>query len=195
MLIVVRHGQTDANRNGLLQGRADLPLNATGREQALNVARYLQSSGAKRIVSSPLQRALSTATEIAEGLGLRVDVDDRLIELDYGDWDQRRLADVGPDEWAAWRADSGYSPPGGESLVSVSARARAFGDEVRKEAAEGVVIAVSHVSPIKALVAWALGAPDDVTWRMQLDVCAVSRIGIRNGVPALLTFNERAHGQ
>lgn len=191
-LIVVRHGQTEANRNGLLQGRADLPLNSNGIEQAQAVATYLAASGAQRVVSSPLQRAVSTAAAIGDLLGLRVEIDERLIELDYGDWDQRPLVDVEPKQWAQWRADVNFTPPNGESLVAVSERARAFGDEVLRSYRDDVTIAVSHVSPIKALVAWALGVPDVTTWRMQLDVCAVSRIGWRNGVPALLTFNERA---
>lgn len=191
-LIVVRHGQTEANRFGLLQGRADLPLNARGREQARAVAAYLSACGAQRIVSSPLLRATSTAAAIADALGLTVEVDARLIELDYGDWDQRPLAEVRPQEWAQWRADLSFAPPNGESLASVSERTRAFGEEVLRRYDDDVTVAVSHVSPIKALMAWALGASDETTWRMQLDVCAVSRIGWRNGVPALLTFNERA---
>ena len=191
-LIVVRHGQTEANRNGLLQGRADLALNERGREQARAVADYLSACGARRVVSSPLLRATNTAAAIADALGLPVEIDERLIELDYGDWDQRPLSSVSAQQWAQWRADLSFAPPNGESLASVSERVRAFGEEVLRRYSDEVTVAVSHVSPIKALMAWALGVSDETTWRMQLDVCAVSRIGWRNGVPALMTFNERA---
>src|SRR4051812_47094038 len=103
MIILVRHGQTEMNREGRLQGRLDAPLTELGMEQARRCAASLAGTDAGTVVTSPLQRAADTARQIAAVLGAAVEIDDRLIELDYGDWDGRRLGDVGPAEWARWR--------------------------------------------------------------------------------------------
>jgi broad specificity phosphatase PhoE len=139
-----------------------------------------------------LQRAADTAREIATALGVPMEIDDRLVELDYGEWDGRKLGDVGATEWTAWRADPSFAPPGGESLASVAARVAEFCAERLR--ADTTMVAVSHVSPIKAAVAWALGVDEDATWRMQLDVASVTRIGRRANGPAFLAgYNDVAH--
>ena len=86
-LVFVRHGQTDANRNGVLLGRLDVPLNDAGREQAAVVATRVALLAPARIVTSPLVRAADTAQIVAVACGLEVDVDARLIEVDYGEYD------------------------------------------------------------------------------------------------------------
>ena len=188
MIAFVRHGQTELNRRGRLQGRLDAPLSALGAEQAAALARGFASEPVTRVISSPLQRAVATATAIADAHGLAVEIDGRLVELDYGDWDGRALADVPSEAWAAWRTEVGFAPPGGETLADVTARVASFCTDVL---GDELVIAVSHVSPIKAAVCNALQVDDRVTWRMQLDVAAVTRIGRRpDGSPYLLGFND-----
>jgi len=190
MITLVRHGQTAANRGGLLQGRADVPLTALGHRQAALVAAALPAPA--RVLASPLRRAVDTATPIAERFGLEVEVDDRLLELDYGEWDQRSIGDVMPEEWQRWRDDPSFAPPGGESLEDVAARAASFCSEMLDTG--GGVVAVSHVSPIKAGVAWALAAGTAVTWHLLLELASVTRIVSRPGGRAcLLVFNETAH--
>ncbi len=190
MIAFVRHGQTELNRTGRLQGRLDVPLSALGAEQAAALARGYASEAVTRVVSSPLQRAVATATAIAREHALTVEIDDRLVELDYGDWDGQPLADVPPEAWAAWRTDAGFAPPGGEALADVSGRVASFCADAL---ADALVIAVSHVSPIKAAVCRALGVDDRVTWRMQLDVASVTRIGRRpDGGAYLAGFNDTA---
>ena len=148
-----------------------------------------------RVVASPLQRAIATARAIADPHGLSVDIDDRLVELDYGDWDARGLRDVSPEEWDAWRADVHFTPPGGESLVSVTARVVEFCVE---QAADGFTVAVSHVSPIKAAVCWALGVDERASWRMHLDLATVTRVGRRGNAPTsrrTTSLRSRLHGE
>ena len=199
MLILVRHGQTDANRDGLLQGRVDNPLNERGVEQAMVVARALRTSGAQRIVASPLIRAQQTAACIATELGLAVETDEQLIELNYGDWESRPLQEISAEQWAHWRTHSQFAPRGGESLDAVAARSVAFAGAVLDGSLDSgsrfPTIAVSHVSPMKAIVAWALGAGTPATWRMHLDTAAVCRIGTRSGIPYLASFNEAQGAQ
>ncbi len=183
MLVLVRHGRTAANARGLLLGRADPPLDDVGRAQAAALAEVV--AGARRAVSSPLARTRETAAL----LGLPVEVDERWIELDYGELDGRPLAEVPAELWRTWRADVGFAPPGGESLAALGSRVRAACADLAAEAAEGDVVVVSHVSPIKAAVAWALGVGDELAWRLHVAPGSVSRVGVRDGVGVLHSFN------
>ena len=192
MIDFVRHGQTAHNRDGLLQGRVDLELSERGLAQAERVASRYAGASVARVVSSPLRRARQTAAAIAAVTGCDVEIDERLLELDYGEWDGRPLGEIAPEQWAAWRADPNFAPPGGESLVAVTARVAAFCAE--RLDADDRVVAVSHVSPIKAAVAWALGVPEGVTFRMQLGLASITTVGARpDGAGYLLSFNDSAH--
>jgi len=190
-LILVRHGQTDANRDGLLLGRSDPPLNATGREQAAAAALRVAAFGPVRVLSSPLLRARETAEIVAAELGLPVGFDHRLIEVDYGDHEGTPLADLPRDLQARWRTDPAFAPPGGESLAEVQVRVGAFAAEVLGQLRDGPVVAVSHVSPIKAVVCWALGLGPLHQWRMRLDNATLTRLAPGPDGPVLLSFNER----
>ena len=151
MLCLVRHGRTDANARGLLLGRADPPLSDEGRRQADALAAKIPANA--RVIASPLRRAVETAS----AFGRTVEIDERWIELDYGELDGVRVDDVPEAVWRAWRADPAFVPPGGESLVALGTRVRAACDELAPDAREREVVVVSHVSPIKAAIAWALG--------------------------------------
>jgi broad specificity phosphatase PhoE len=188
VLTLVRHGQSDANARGLLCGRTDPPLTEVGREQARALAAGLERP--TRIITSPLGRAHETATLIAEPARLPVEVDDRWIELDYGALDGRPASALTGDGWRTWRADPEHVPAGGESLAAVAARVQDACTTLAADAATGEVVVVSHVSPIKAAVAWALGVGIDVAWRMFLVDAAVCRIDTRSPTPVLLAVND-----
>jgi len=190
VLILVRHGQTTLNASGQLVGRLDPPLTDVGRRQAVALGEAVR--GAARVVSSPLSRARETASLL--GLDAPVEVDERWIELDYGEWDGRPFADVPAEQWAHWRADPSFAPPGGESLDSVGARVAAACADLLDDAARRDIVVVSHVSPIKAAVAWSLGVGQETSFRMHLANASVTRIaqGMAGG-PVLHSYNETAH--
>jgi broad specificity phosphatase PhoE len=190
-LILVRHGQTAVNAGGRLQGRIDAPLTDLGREQAQATAAAVAAAipDVDRVVASPLRRAQQTAA----AFGRPVETDDRWIELDYGDWDGHVLGSMPAEEWERWRRDPHFAPPGGESLVELAARVAAACAELAEEARHHDVVVVSHVSPIKAAVAWALGVGPETSWRMFLGVAAVTRIGVGPKGPSLLSYNEVGH--
>jgi len=192
VLILVRHGQTAANAAGLLLGRLDVDLDDRGRTQADRLAAVLGVPGV-RVVSSPLCRARTTAAAIAGRSGGAVEVDDRWVEVDYGVVDGTPLAEVPAGMWERWRSDPEFVPEGGESLVAVARRVRAACEELAAEASFRDVVVVSHVSPIKAAVAWALGAPVSAVWRMYVAVASISRIAIGEVGPVLHSFNETGH--
>ncbi len=190
-LLLVRHGQTDANVAGLLLGRTDPPLNDSGRAQAEAAAERVASFAPERVLTSPLLRAVETAEIVAARCGLTVDAEDRLIEIDYGEYDGLPFAALPTDLVRRWRTEADFAPPGGESLASVGVRMAALGVELLGALANGPVVAVSHVSPIKAAVCWALGLPDLASWRMRLDNASVTRLAPGPEGPVLLSFNER----
>ena len=185
MIVFVRHGETVPNREGRLLGWVDAPLTEVGRRQAEQLAARLRDLAPAAVVSSPLGRARETAAPIAAAVGGEVEIDDRLIEIDYGEWDGRPLVELPSDVVARWRRDADFAPPGGESLRRVGGRVAGFCEE--RLGRDGVVVAVSHVSPIKAAVCWTLGVGDQLAWRMRLDVASITRIAAG---PALLSFNE-----
>jgi broad specificity phosphatase PhoE len=184
--LLVRHGITDANAQGLLLGRADPPLSDAGRRQAQALAALIPPDA--RVVSSPLQRTRETAS----AFGRPFTVDDRWIELDYGDYDGMALRDVPDDLWRSWRRDPEFVPAGGESLAMLGRRVRGACDELRDEVEARDVVVVSHVSPIKAAIAWALQVDDGVAWRMFVDVASIARITVGPTGASLRSLNERA---
>ena len=184
MLILVRHGQTEANRHGLLLGRADPPLCRAGRDQAEALARALPRPA--RLVSSPLTRAVETARAV----GAEIEIDERWIEMDYGRLDGCPASDLDAAGWRAWRDDPTHVPAGGESVAAVGARVRAACHDLADTAADADVVVVSHVSPIKAAIAWALGVGDEVAWRMWVEDAAVCRIDTSGSAPRLRAFND-----
>ena len=184
MLVLVRHGRTDVNARGLLLGRLDPPLDELGRLQAEQLVMAMERPD--RVISSPLRRAQETA----EAFGLPVEIDERWIELDYGDYDGRPFAEVPAEVWRDWRADPHFVPAGGESLVMLGNRVRQACEELLEEARDGDVVVVSHVSPIKAAIGWALGTGDEVAWRMFVRVASIARVAIGPWGPSLHSFNE-----
>ena len=187
MLIVVRHGRTEANRDGRLLGRLDVDLDDLGRRQATAMAASV--GPVDRIVTSPLRRTRQTA----DAWGQEVEVDERWIELDYGALDGTPMRDVEPAVWDAWRRDVGYAPPAGESIAALGERVRAACDAIVADAVDRNVLVVSHVSPIKAAVGWALGVGEAIAWRMFVAPASVTRIAVSERGPSLHAFNLVDH--
>ena len=175
------------NARGLLLGRDDPPLDELGRTQAADIARAIDP--VTRVIASPLRRAQETAA----AFGMPVETDERWIELDYGEWDGRPLADVPAETWAAWRADPDFRPPGGETLHELGDRVRAACADLAATAHDESIVVVSHVSPIKAAVAWALGCGDELSWRLFVAPGSISKIDVRDGRSVLVSFDETAH--
>lgn len=186
-LYLVRHGRTAANAGGLLLGRADPELDEVGRAQAAALASVVPSPA--RVISSPLRRCRDTAASFDAA----VEVDDRWIELDYGEWDQQPLSSIPAEVWARWRADLDFRPPGGETLRELGVRVRAACTAVVDDARDEDVVVVTHVSPLKAALAWAVDVGDEIAWHLHVTPASISRVGVRPHGPVLLTFNETAH--
>lgn len=149
----IRHGQTDWNRDGLLQGSSDIPLNETGRAQAHDAFMTLRSRPWDAVVSSPLRRARETAQIIAEGLGIELGpAYPELIERDYGALEGTSSA-AAIERWP----DRGY--PGAESLDSVATRGAAALERLAADLPGASVLVVCHGTIIRYTLARLAGRP------------------------------------
>ena len=196
-LFLVRHGEAAANTEMRYLGTRDDPLTERGAEQARLLAQALGELPIRAVYSSPLSRTMATAHPIAGTLGLAVVPEPRLRESSFGAWEGLTRGEVlarGDEDrglLARWESDPETAPPGGESLAEVERRTRQLAGELASRHAGEWVVLVSHVSPIKALLAAALGAPLAVARRVFLDPATLSVIDW--GDPPLVRLIN-AHG-
>jgi broad specificity phosphatase PhoE len=191
VIILVRHGQSTTNELGLLVGRSDPPLTELGRRQASALEPWL--SDVDEVWVSPLARARETAALALPGR--EQVVKESFIELDYGDLDGTSVAEMTTQHWRAFEVEHERAFGGGESLADVDKRVHAeldvlFDDDSSLlHAPSSHLVIVSHVSPIKSAVTWALGVPGSTTWRMRLENGSMTVIGVRARVPQLIRYN------
>lgn len=148
-------------------------------------------------MTSPLSRTRVTAELIAGafaerlGRGGEVELDEALVELDYGSLEGRRMADIDPGQLTSWRHDPSWRPAGGETLTELHRRVGRWCEAMTETASGADVIAVSHVSPIKAAAAWAIGGGPELAWKMTLRIASISRIS--TSPRSLVSFGETGH--
>lgn len=199
-LILVRHGETDDNKNLVFQGQEGRGLNERGREQAaLLAARFTAAQiRAAAIYTSDLDRARETAAIVGGALGLEPRLDPDLREVFLGAWQGLSQAQVEarfPDEWAAWTRGDDLARGGGESYAALGDRlSRAIG-RISEAHPVSTVVVVSHGAAIKTFVArvLGLGTPGLRTYRAahNTGVCVVERGP--DGVHRLLVWNDASH--
>jgi broad specificity phosphatase PhoE len=187
VLILVRHGRTAANAAHLWQGRLDLPLDDHGHAQAATLPAAVGPVDV--LISSPLQRARLTAAY----LGSAVQLDERWIELDYGTLDGKPVAELAQQEWERWRADRHFNPGGGETMAELADRVRPACEELCALAEDRNVVVVSHVSPIKAAVMWALDVGIEHVFGTFLEQASITRLALSPARRVLWSFNEHGH--
>lgn len=164
---LLRHGRTEYNAGGRMQGHLDTMLADEGRAQAAAVVPLLAAVGFDRIISSDLTRAYDTALAVAEACALPLSVDKRLRETHLGDWQGRTVAEIEseqPGAIAAWRSDPRWAPPGGESRMDVVNRSlpvvaeldAAYADDPEERS----VLLVAHGGMIAGMVCGLLDLPE-----------------------------------
>jgi broad specificity phosphatase PhoE/ribonuclease HI len=177
-LLLLRHGQTELSVQRRYSGRGNPELTDIGRQQADDAARHLGAKGGiSAVVSSPLKRAHDTAKAAADALGLTVEIDDDLIETDFGEWEGLTFPEASklhPEVHGRWLRDTSLPPPGGESFDEVQHRVQRARDRIIAEHGTGTVLVVSHVTPIKTLLRLALGAGPSILHRLHLDLASLS---------------------
>lgn len=176
-VILLRHGQTPASVGRLYSGRGNPSLTDLGREQAAQAAELLRGTGIDAILSSPLDRARQTAEAVNAGRGLAVEVEEGLIETDFGAWEGLSFGEArerDPELHGRWLGDTSVAAPGGESFDEVHARVAALLDRVVAEHRGRTVLLVSHVTPIKTALRIALDVGPQLLYRLHLDLASIS---------------------
>ena len=174
MIYIIRHGQTEKNRANVLQGRSDIPLNDSGRQQAEEVRNRLIKAGIHfdLVYTSPLIRAVQTAAIIAEGIPQVKD--ERLIEMDYGPYEGMDLANPAPEVLEFFR-DFVHNPaPNGmEPLQAIVVRLGSFLGEIREEAAEKNILISTHAIAMKGALEYLTPDSGGSYWSKFIGNCAV----------------------
>jgi probable phosphoglycerate mutase len=196
-LLLVRHGETELTAHRRYSGRGDVPLTERGQHQAAMVAARISAMDLPiaAVVTSPLERCVRTAELIAANTPVVVEPD--LIECDFGIWEGLTFAEVHerwPDQVSSWLAATRAAPPGGESFAAVGQRVGRAVARLRQQYQSGVVVIVSHVSPLKIMLRDALDARDSFLHRCYLDPAGLSIVDLwPDGGVAVRTVNDTAH--
>jgi probable phosphomutase (TIGR03848 family) len=201
-VILVRHGRTAANVNGVLAGRADgVQLDQIGRDQAACTADRLAALPLVAVASSPLERCRQTARMILDRQAASPTalVEEGITECDYGEWQGRAISEVAKDKlWSVVLTQpSAAEFPGGESMATMQARSVAA---IRRHDAafesehgpDAVWVAVSHGDIIKSVLADAFGMHLDLFQRITVAPASVSIVRYRADRPEVLATNTDA---
>ena len=179
-LLLVRHGETDWNRDRRWQGHADLPLNDDGRRQAQALADGLAEEPLDAIYSSDLARAYETARTVAERKGLPVAVDPDLREIDVGAWEgltSDEIEERWPGDLSRWRAGEASLGRGGETREQLHERIVRAARRIAAAHPGQRVLVVSHGGALRALALHAQAMERD----QRLENCGVVRVVVENG--------------
>ena len=194
----IRHGETAWNAEGRLCGRTDVPLSAAGRSQARALARRLMSLPVTALYCSPLSRALETAQIIGQAVGIEPAPDDRLAELNYGDWEGGTFASIQhtyPEVFRAWVADPGrVAPPGGETGEELVRRVAPFLHHLATQYSEGNVVVVCHKTVCRLVACHILGLPlSEYRRRLAMDNAALNILQYNAEGWRLVRLNDTSH--
>ena len=198
-LYLLRHGQTAMSRANVFCGRGlDPALTDEGASMAQAFAGAYRSSAWTAIYSSPLARAVATATPLASALDLPVVVRDELAEIDYGEWDGLTADAVARDwhdEYERWTADPAWNPPtGGETAIALAQRMTNVIEEITGAHMDGNVLVVSHKASIRVLLCALLGV--DVgrfRYRFGCPVGSVTIVEMGGHGPLATAVADRSH--
>jgi probable phosphoglycerate mutase len=187
-IVLLRHATTAATGRRLGGRKPGVHLDAPGRAQAVAAARRLAALPVSAVYASPLERTRETAAAVARTHGLRVRIERGILEVDYGDWTDRPLAQLR--RLTLWRtvlqAPSRMTFPGGESIRSAQQRAVEATERIAAAHPGETVVLVSHADVIKAVVAHHLGMGLDLFQRIVISPASSSVIVLPVGAPPVL---------
>jgi probable phosphoglycerate mutase len=198
-ILLVRHGETDWNASGRIQGHNDTPLNAAGRQQAQRTAQRLACEPIKALYSSDLARALETATIIGAPLGLTVVTSARLRERQYGLWEGLTAAEIQaryPEQFAIWRArTTDFAPPQGETRSELLTRALAELQTIARRHVREMVVVVTHGGLCYVLINHILGSVDGDQREFTFGNASIHTLEVTGDRWSVISMNETAHLQ
>ncbi len=192
----VRHGQTNANKQGLIFGRLDWDLNTEGVNEAKRVASRLSEIKADHIIASPLVRATHTAKIIARKLKIKkIVIDKNLIEKSEGKWEGKNYWKVrteDPKGYQNWLKNPYKNkPPGGESVVELNNRTKKFYKTILKKYSGKNIIVVGHSGPIRLFLLNILNSEINKFWHLKIENASVTEIHLSKKHAMVWTVNRK----
>ena len=198
-IVLVRHGETDWNATGRLQGQSDTPLNAVGHEQARRAAQRLVCEPVRALYSSDLARAFQTARIIGQILGLTVVTSPRLRERRYGAWEGLTSAEIQaryPEQFAAWRARSpDFAPPQGETRSQLLTRGLAELHAIARRHMGEMAVVVTHGGLCYVLISHLLGSIAGDQREFTFGNASMHTLEVTADRWSVISLNETAHLQ
>ncbi len=194
---MIRHGETESNKERRYLGWSESPLSGLGLRQAEAVGNFLASQGIDELYCSDLKRALHTARVIGAGCGLKPVITPLLREIHFGQWEGLTFDEI-EKEWGSaishWLDDPFHKEaPGGESLKDVCDRMREFLTAVSEVASDGKrVVAVSHGGSIRALLYNILNLKHSAFWDIKIDNASITMVR-RTGAGFTVEYYNRTH--
>ena len=185
-IVIVRHGETEYNKLGIIQGQSQVPLNERGRAQAAEVAEFLKHEEFNYLYCSGLKRAQDTAEIINKSLNLRIIADNRLNERNYGTWENKKREDLirqYPDLTnSLFSGDSDSKYHNGESVDELKNRSIEFFNHIISEHRESdVILVVTHGGPIKMMLGYVNGlAPEEYFQQAGINNGQIFKIEYKN---------------
>ena len=193
-LLLIRHGETDWNRNGRVQGSSDVALNILGHQQAVRLAEFLAPTALDAIYVSTSQRAIQTAAPLAKTRSFVPIQSSQIVEINYGHWEGHtveQIVEKWPKEWSEYKRDSlANRPPVGETIEQVHFRLTAFFEGLKQRHSDGRIAVVSHGGAIGHMISLLISEAALAATRIQLANCAISRIVIGERGIKLVSLGE-----
>ena len=195
--LLVRHGQTDWNARGLLQGHTDVPLNETGRGQARQFGERLASVDLDAAYSSDLLRCSQTLSLVLGSRDVSTSHSQRLREQAYGRWEGMSFSSIqaaDPELYAVMVKDyTSFTPPGGEDFRAVEARSAAFVAEVRERHPLDTLLIVGHGASLRTLITCMTGLPLEAGWRFKINSCSLTVLEVGPSPAVMELLNDTSH--
>ena len=196
-VVLIRHGHTDWNEEGVFRGRIDIGLNKKGRRQADIIGRRLRNVHLDAVYSSPLSRAVETAQRIASHHGMEVQLCEELVDIDFGRWQGMKLEDVRKqytDVYRLWEtAPHRVRIPEAETFDDVRIRLLTGLNEILRLHADGTVALVSHGLTNKVLICAVLGLGNSHFWKVKQDNGAINLFKFTENGSKLFLMNDTSH--
>lgn len=196
-LLIVRHGETDWNAEGRIQGHTDIGLSGTGAEQARLLAVRLASIAIDAAYSSDLKRASETATIALGSQDIVLNKTPRLREYHKGSYEGMTLAEIEtqfPEDFPRYlEKDLDYAPTGGESTRGVSARMAGIFGEIKANHLNETVLVVGHGGSLRAGMVSLLRMPLEGNWSFVFGNCSLTVVDTYEDNAVLRLFNDKSH--
>lgn len=197
LIYLIRHGQTDWNKERIFRGHADRPLSDEGKKEAQAVAGFLEKEPIQFIYSSPLKRALETARPLAEAKGLKVVELKGVIDLDFGEWSGmtvEQVKDKFPESFADFMNDpQSVVFPGGETMSEVQSRALEAIEKVADRHTGETGAVVTHRVICKLVILGLLGLDAARFWEISQDTACINLFEYKRDRAVIHYVNESCH--